>query len=116
MKLLKTLDNKKKMGLFIGVPVILVAIGVALFFILSGPKEPATIVLSQYNQLEKGITYEETTKILKSKGTLQAESGEKDSASYMTTYIWQGKGSNARAVVTFHGNKLAAKTHIGLTE
>ena len=116
------MNKKLKLGLLIGVPVLLIAVGLTLFFTLrinSGngnlDSNPA-ITLSQYNQLEKGMTYKQVSEILGSDGTLQSENGVKDNGGYIATYVWYGKTKNAKAVITFNGDLLGVMTYIGLTD
>ena len=116
------MNKNLKLGLIIGIPVLLIAIGLTLFLTLGSsgdkdnPDNRPTITLSQYEQLEKDMTYEQVVEILGSDGTLQSANGEKGEADYIATYIWHGKDENARAVITFNGNLLGAKTYVGLTD
>ena len=112
------MNKKIKLGLIIGVSVVIIGIGLTLFLTLSkviSGNNPI-ITLSQYEQLEKDMTYDKAVEILGSNGTLQANDIVKVSADYIVTYVWYGKNEGSKAVITFNRNLLGAKTYIGLTD
>jgi hypothetical protein len=124
---MKTGNKKLRISLFIGIPVLLAVIGIAMFLSLNPPgsggensggggANPKIITLAQYNQVEKGMSYSQVVEILGTEGALQSEAGEKGSDSYLTVYLWKGKLDNSRAVMVFTGDKMAAKTHVGITD
>jgi hypothetical protein len=121
---MKTGNKNPRIALFVGIPVLLVAIGVTVFLLLNPPgggksggdTAPKTITLAQYNQVEKGMGYSQAVEILGTEGILQSEAGEKGSDSYLAVYLWKGKPDNSRAVMVFTGDKMAAKTHVGITD
>jgi hypothetical protein len=128
MNKIKRNHKKRRLALLIGIPVLLAVVGVALFVLLAHPfgtdngekngsgNETKTITLAQYGKVEKGMTYAQVVEILGSEGALQSEAGEKDSADHMTVYLWKGKNDDSRAVMVFTGEKMASKTHVGITD
>jgi hypothetical protein len=108
--------------LIIGIPVLAVCAAVAVLLILNPcgigktGKDGKAITLSQYEEVKRGMSYEQVTDILGTKGELQSETGEKGSESYLTVYAWKGLADDSKAVIVFSGGKVASKTHIGLTD
>ena len=109
------MNGKLKLGIIIGVPVLLIAIGLGLFFTPGNPFEKSKpITLAQYEQIEREMSYKEVVSIL-GKGTLDSNEGKKGSKDQISIYVWNGKTESSRAVVVFHGGLVASKTHVGLT-
>jgi hypothetical protein len=106
------------MVIIIGIPIIVVGAAVALFLILNplGARSAGgkAITLSQYEEVQKGMSYARTIDILGA-GELQSEKGEKGSASYLAIYSWKGLEDKSKAVIVFSGARVASKTYIGLT-
>ena len=113
-----------KRALIIGIPVILLIVaGVTAFFMLdkdnntpSGDEAPLTVTLSQYEQVQKGQSYDEVFKILGSNATISSEEGDKNAPDYIISYNWVGKTPGSIAVVVFHGGQVSYKTYVGLTD
>lgn len=75
-------------------------------------EEGNQITLSQYQQIKEGMTYQEVTDIVGSKGTLTSDSsvdGEK-----IEMYTWVGKDSYAVAEICFQNGKVISMTQFGL--
>jgi hypothetical protein len=115
--------KKPKTALLVGLPVLAVAAAAALILIFNpfgwgeGEKDGDTrITLSQYSEIERGMSYSEVTELLGSEGVLRSETGDPDSASYLTVYRWEGLNEDSQAIVVFSGGMVASKTHLGLSD
>jgi hypothetical protein len=114
------MNNTVKKSLFIGIPVALIAVGVALFLILSGGGEAEvelpSISLAQFQQLERDMTMGQVIEILGFEGNLlSATTGEDNDGVSIRSYAWDGERDGARAVLVFNDGLLGAFTHVGLT-
>jgi outer membrane protein assembly factor BamE (lipoprotein component of BamABCDE complex) len=67
--------------------------------------------LEKYNQLDKGMTYEEATDIM---GFTGKPMSDESSDSNHKTYVWDGKQSKSFLTVTFLKGKLSTKQQVGL--
>ena len=117
-----------KLCLLIGIPVVILAVAALVLFLPGGllnsneeivnPERP-TITLAQYNNVNRGMTYEEVKEVFKSDGLVfQGEQGEEPESAeeaYMVIYVWFGKLDGSTATLTFVGGNLSHKTHVGLT-
>jgi hypothetical protein len=75
--------------------------------------ESEYISLEEYNAVEIGMSYEEVTKIIGSKGTISSEAGEGEYKTFLV--IWYGSGSaGSNTNITFQNNKVMAKAQFGL--
>ena len=117
------MSKNKKLTLIIAIPAALILItGVILFFVLKGSKDtpdPAAIppvTLSQYEQIQKGQSYDEVFAILGSKGVMSSGEGDTNDPDYIVSYNWFGSKPGSVAVVVFHGGKVSYKTYLGLTD
>lgn len=115
------MTKKRKLYLITAIALLLATIYPTMFFLMKSPDPGsdfafAAVTLSRYNQLEKDMTYEKVTEIFGCEGTLQSQDGEKDDPDYTATYVWYGKTDDSKAVITFHGNLLGAKTNLGMTD
>ncbi|TYS16717.1 hypothetical protein FZC78_12085 [Rossellomorea vietnamensis] len=72
-------------------------------------KTTALATMEMYNQLEKGMSYEEVKEIIGSEGKAATEEGDAD-----MMYIWDGSYPNSFLSVSFKRNKLMSKTQMGL--
>jgi hypothetical protein len=76
------------------------------------PPPPSTsagsVNLDAFNQLKQGMTYEEATSILGSKGQLSSSSGS------FQTYSFPGSSGFSSVVLTFQDGKLTSFTQVGL--
>lgn len=72
-------------------------------------KTSALATMEMYNQLEKGMSYEEVKGIIGSEGKAATEEGDAD-----MIYIWDGSYPNSFMSVSFQRNKLISKTQMGL--
>lgn len=96
-------------------------LGFAIWFFVSSGNNTRTkstvgkITLSQYNQIENGMTYEEVKQIIGSDGELFSEVGEKGTEYYTAIYVWDGTEIGSSASFSFQNNKLEIKTQIGLS-
>lgn len=80
-----------------------------------GGSNPELITLSEFNQIENGMTYEQVKEIVGSEGTLIAESGTGDVK--VTMYQWYGNTmTGANANFSFTNNQLTTKAQFGLTD
>lgn len=79
-------------------------------------KSEASISLSEFNQIETGMTYEEVCNIVGGEGTLSSSVDLGLGDSFKTEiYQWTGDGIiGANANVTFQGGKVMSKAQIGL--
>ncbi|RIW34673.1 hypothetical protein D3H55_09160 [Bacillus salacetis] len=66
------------------------------------------VTMEIYNQLDKGMSYEEVKAIIGSEGKPMTEPGDLNAA-----YIWDGE-NNAFLSVQFKKDKLSTKTQVGL--
>ncbi|MCC5800787.1 hypothetical protein [Rossellomorea vietnamensis] len=73
-------------------------------------EETPVVTLEKYNQLEKGMTYEEATKIM---GFAGKPMSDESSDSNNKTYVWDGK-QKSFLTVTFLKGKLSTKQQVGL--
>lgn len=119
----KPTRKNPKTALLIILPVLVVAAAAALILIFNpfgwgeGEKDGDTrITLSQYSEIERGMSYSEVTELLGSEGVLRSETGDPDSASYLTVYRWEGLNEDSQAIVVFSGGMVASKTHLGLSD
>jgi hypothetical protein len=69
------------------------------------------VTLEIYNQLEKGMSYEEVREII---GFDPLESEGKTEESNSSRYTWPGENEKAFLSVAFKKNKLSSKTQAGL--
>lgn len=73
--------------------------------------EPPIVTLSEFNQLQIGMTYDEATAIIGAEGALMTE--HKMTAGNVEGYQWDNSdGSNAMLV--FHDGKIIVKNHVKL--
>ena len=110
------MNSKLKISMIIGIPVLLIAIGLGIFFTLGGNLDGKStpVTLAQYEQVQREMPYKDVISIL-GKGTLDSETGKKGSEDHTSIYVWSGKTENSRAVVVFHGGLVASKTQVGLS-
>ena len=74
---------------------------------------PPKISLSEFNQLQDGISYEEAVEIIGSSGSLMSESSLGGISTKM--YTWEGEGDiGANANAMFQNGKLISKAQYGL--
>lgn len=81
---------------------------------VSGVKDESEyITLTEYNQIQPGMTYDEVCNIIGSKGT---ESAKSSVAGYTTSIVtWYGNGvAGSNANVTFQNGKVVSKAQAGL--
>lgn len=81
---------------------------------VSGVKDDSEyITLEEYNQIDTGMTYEQVTEIIGSKGTVTSQS---ESNGYKIVLItWYGNGvAGSNANVTFTNDKVTGKAQFGL--
>ncbi|MEI2664140.1 DUF3862 domain-containing protein [Rossellomorea sp. LJF3] len=67
--------------------------------------------MEKYNQLEKGMSYEEATDILGFPGNPMSD---ESSDSNNKTYVWDGEHPKSFLTVTFLKGKLSTKQQVGL--
>lgn len=76
------------------------------------PPPPATsaetVSLAKFNQLHQGMSFDEATSALGSKGVRSSSSGP------FETYTFRGEGCCASAVLTFQDGRLTSFTQMGL--
>ncbi|MGF2616124.1 hypothetical protein FZC84_10775 [Rossellomorea vietnamensis] len=72
-------------------------------------KTSALATMEIYNQLHKGMSYEEVKEIIGSEGKAATEEGDVDGV-----FIWDGNNPNSFMSVSFQRNKLIRKTQMGL--
>lgn len=80
-----------------------------------GSSESVTTVpvtLSQYNQIEEGMTYEKVVEIFGGEGEVVSEGSLADAAS--AVYIWKGGDGISNATITFYNNAVFSKAETGL--
>ena len=70
------------------------------------------ITLSEFNQIENGMSYEQVKEIIGSEGTVMSETNVGDAHSII--YYWYGKDEISNANFSFTNNELINKTQIGL--
>lgn len=80
---------------------------------------PATdngvLTKAKFDQIQNGMTYDQVTQIIGSKGELQSASGDKNTPYYTEMYSFKADGDfGANAVMTFQGGKLENKAQMGL--
>jgi outer membrane protein assembly factor BamE (lipoprotein component of BamABCDE complex) len=68
-----------------------------------------TVTLEMYNQLDKGMSYEEVEAVIGSPGKHMTEEGDTNEV-----YIWDGENESSFLSVSFKRNKLSTKTQVGL--
>ena len=71
------------------------------------------ITMDEYNKIETGMSYDEVSKIIGSKGELSTQS---EANGYtIEIYTWYGNGTaGSNANVTFENGKATAKAQVGL--
>ncbi|UXH46322.1 hypothetical protein N5C46_09865 [Rossellomorea vietnamensis] len=74
-------------------------------------KETPVATLEKYNQLEKGMSYEEVSDNLGFSGTPMSD---ESSESNHKTYAWDGEQPKSFLTVTFLKEKLSTKQQVGL--
>lgn len=70
------------------------------------------ISLSEFNEIENGMSYEEVKEIVGSEGTIMSETNIGNTNTII--YYWYGKDGVSNANFTFSNNKLINKTQIAL--
>lgn len=80
------------------------------------PENKSAISLSEFNQIDTGMTYDEVVAIIGSDGEVLSEVDLGTGEEYKTImYTWKGKGSiGANANITFQGGKVISKAQLGL--
>lgn len=78
-------------------------------------KNTELITLSEFNQIETGMTYEQVKEIVGSEGTLTSDVSIGDERYHTKIYTWYGNTlTGANANVTFQGGKVIGKAQVGL--
>lgn len=100
-------------------------LAVAIFFFLNPPFDSPSsnnsddtgviISLSEFNEIENGMNYEQVCEIIGGEGTLFSESQEKDSPIQLAVYTWNGESMGSSASFTFQNGELIQKAQLGLT-
>ena len=80
----------------------------------SGAGAKSYITKADYDQIQNGMTYDEVKAIIGSDGEQMSEVGTKGDALYTVVYNWKGKDGISNAVLEFQGDKLSAKSQVGL--
>jgi hypothetical protein len=133
-RLLLNMNKKVKLSLIIGIPVLAVIAAALILFLPGGvlnkaadsdpasntsittPEGKPAITVEKFNQVQKGMTYEEVKTLLGADGEKVVNEGAQSTDSeYLTTYRWYGQNDGSVAVMSFLDGKLAAKTQIGLS-
>jgi len=108
------MSKKMKLILCIALPLVIGA-GLILFFVLGGGgREAVPLTLARYEEVEQGMLYEDVVAML-GNGILDSETGEKGDDSHLAVYIWPGENEGSRAVIIFHGGRVASMTYQGLS-
>ena len=111
--------HKPVLGIIIAVIGILILIGFANGYIKETTPSDSTesttgaeITLSEFDQIETGMSYEDVVAIIGSEGELLSTA----TAGEITTsiFVWYGKDGISNANVTFSNNAVMAKAQIGL--
>ncbi|WP_372632897.1 hypothetical protein [Cohnella sp.] len=72
------------------------------------------ITKEKYDNVSNGMTYEEVIGIVGGEGEVATETGEKGTATYGMSVMYQGKGGVGNASFIFIGDKLRSKSQHGL--
>jgi hypothetical protein len=84
-------------------------------FGLGGGDLDVTIIKTEFEEIQNGMTYEEVQKIIGGEGEINSESGEKGTDLHTIIITYHGKdGLGANANFMFSGNKLQNKAQFGL--
>lgn len=71
--------------------------------------------MSEFNQIQNGMSYEQVVQIVGGPGEKISEAGSPGQAYYTVAYMWEGEGSmGANANCMFQGGALATKAQFGL--
>ncbi|TDF95904.1 hypothetical protein [Paenibacillus piri] len=78
-------------------------------------EQPATNMTPEnFDKINIGMTYEDSVKTAGGEGKLVSESGTKGEPDFTVTYEYPVEGNaNAKAKLTFRGNKLISKSKSG---
>lgn len=116
------MEMKRSLKVALFCALFLILVFCAALFFSHKPWEPkntqasqTSIDLSDYEQVQKGMSYTQVVDILGMDGALQSESGEKGDKNYMSIYRWPGEQTDAGAVILFLGDCVSVKTNAGLT-
>ncbi|WP_050615567.1 DUF3862 domain-containing protein [Bacillus testis] len=80
----------------------------------SSSKSSNKLTKEKFEQIKDGMSYEEVTKIVGSKGTVVSESGDQGSNLHTVIYEFDTDGFMSNATMTFQGGKLINKAQVGL--
>jgi len=122
----KSKENKKTNVLGTVLGIIILIIGLSMW--LGGTSEmletssqssysksSSKITLEKFNQIQTGMTYEEVVEIIGEEGTVLSEVDMDIGEEYKTIiYYWYGSDGISNSNITFQGNKVVAKSQIGL--
>ena len=81
------------------------------------PKNQPDMSMTEFNQIRNGMTYEQVTAIVGSRGEIVVETGNPGNPFYTVTYQFKGEGGmwgNANAQLTFQGGQLTTKAQMGI--
>ena len=72
-------------------------------------KTTGAVTLEVYQQLEKGMSYEEVKEIIGTEGKQMTQEGDSNPA-----YIWDGESEGSFLSISFKRDKLSTRTQVGL--
>jgi hypothetical protein len=76
------------------------------------PVNPPKISLAEYEQIQKGMTYEQAVSIIGGPGEVMTEADTE--GLHIIYYKWNGEGLGAQGILTFHNDILVSKVQSGL--